>query len=35
VKNKISPPFKVALVPIKFGIGVDAEADILEAALVL
>jgi len=35
VKNKISPPFKVAEVPIRFGVWVDAEADILEAALVL
>jgi len=35
VKNKISPPFKVAEVPMRFGSWVDAEADILEAALVL
>lgn len=35
VKNKISPPFKVAEVPMRFGSGVDADADILEAALVL
>jgi len=35
VKNKIAPPFKVALVPVLFGTWFDAKADLVEAALLL
>lgn len=35
VKNKIAPPFKVALVPVLFGNGFDANADLVEAAIQL
>lgn len=33
VKNKIAPPFKEAMITIKFGAGVDKMADALEIAL--
>lgn len=33
VKNKVAPPFKVAMVPIHFGTGIARTADLIEAAL--
>lgn len=35
IKNKVAPPFKVALVPVLFGTGIDETADVIEAGMQL